>query len=169
MVGNTDKRTASTAADPAQAASKASTVSQSDAAKAPTDINDPRNRRNHNRIDVEIRGIVENELGPEASEMLMSNLSVGGCFLRCKTPESPGSLVMVRFSLPSTEGQPPLVKAVGRVAWVRRGKEGGMGIQFIRVDGGDLSELHRYITGTQGDGAADSAEGTGPKKDRRAA
>ena len=108
---------------------------------------DPANRRNHDRFDVQIKSVVEQELGSKASDMLMSNLSLGGCFLRCKTPESPGGLVMVRFKLPDVDGRATVVKAVGRVAWLRHGENGGMGIQFVRVDEGDLNEVQRFLAG----------------------
>jgi Tfp pilus assembly protein PilZ len=170
MVGNRNKRSADETPESTQSTGSKNALEQSTAPESPADINDPRNRRNHDRVDVQIRGIVENELGPEASDMLMSNLSVGGCFLRCKTPESPGNLVMVRFSLPGSDEKAPLIKAVGRVAWIRRGEDAGMGIQFLRVDDGDLTNLHRYIAGVIEEDTSDSsAEGDDSQKDRRAA
>jgi hypothetical protein len=77
---------------------------------------------------------------------------------------------MVRFSLPGSDEKAPLIKAVGRVAWIRRGEDAGMGIQFLRVDDGDLTNLHRYIAGVIEEDTSDSsAEGDDSQKDRRAA
>ena len=168
MVGDNDRRAPDSAATTSQVETDSSSAEHNSPALPPTDISDPRNRRNHQRVDVDIRGIVESELGPDASEMLMSNLSIGGCFLRCKTPESPGNLVMVRFTLPGSTDNAAVVKAVGRVAWIRPGQHGGMGIQFIRVDDGDLTELHRYIAGAV-DNDAQTSDQDDENRDRRAA
>ena len=97
----------------------------------------------------------------------MSNFSIGGCFLRCKTPESPGNLVMVRFTLPGSADNAAVVKAVGRVAWIRPGQHGGMGIQFIRVDDGD-QQKYRYIAGAV-DNDAQTSDQDDENRDRRAA
>lgn len=85
---------------------------------------------------------------PDLSAHMMQNMSVGGCFIKTRTPEPPGSLVMVRFALPG-EPDRPMVKAVGRVAWVRTDKEGpsGMGIHFVKLEEKDLSDIRAYITG----------------------
>ena len=122
---------------------------------------DEDNRRNHERFDVQIRSVVAQELGADASDMLMSNLSLGGCFLRCTTPEAPGSLVLVSFRLPSTDGPSPIIKAVGRVAWLRQGEYAGMGIQFVRVEEGDLNDVQAYLAGV--------SPGTEPTEDELAA
>lgn len=147
MVGNKHQRTSGSTQDQTTLTTSSDGQSESLAAATKQASDDSTNRRTHQRFEVQIKSIVEQELGPKASEMLMSNLSLGGCFLRCKTPESPGKLVLVRFRLPQSDGHSPVIKAVGRVAWLRHGEGGGMGIQFVRVEEGDLSDLHRYLAG----------------------
>jgi uncharacterized protein (TIGR02266 family) len=81
-------------------------------------------------------------------EMLMSSLSLGGCFIKTQVPEPPGAMVMLRFALPGVEDS-MLVKAVGRVCWTKDGRDGppGMGVQFVRVDDEDLMQLSNYVAG----------------------
>jgi uncharacterized protein (TIGR02266 family) len=85
---------------------------------------------------------------PDLSAHMMQNLSVGGCFIKTRTPEAAGALVSVRFALP---GEPtrPMVKATGRVAWIRSDSEGpsGMGIQFVKVEDKDLADIREYLIG----------------------
>lgn len=105
-------------------------------------------RREHQRVDVDLDGGLKKEVDPEFSDILMANLSLGGCFIKTRMPEPPGSMVMLRFALPGdTAGG--VIKAVGRVCWVRSGAEGppGMGVQFVRIEDHDLAELKRYILG----------------------
>ena len=149
MVDNKNQRISGRTKDQTTLTTSSDEQSDSPATATKKASEDATNRRNHQRFEVQIKSIVEQELGPKASEMLMSNLSLGGCFLRCKTPESPGKLVLVRFRLPQSDGQSPVIKAVGRVAWLRPGEGGGMGIQFVRVEEGDLSDLHRYLAGAE--------------------
>lgn len=105
-------------------------------------------RRNHQRVDVQLEGEIRQEPDPAFIDMMMANLSLGGCFIRTRMPEPPGAMVMLRFALPG-EHTGTVIKAVGRVCWVRGDVDGvaGMGIQFVRVDDEDLTELKRYIGG----------------------
>lgn len=93
------------------------------------------------------------------AEMLMANLSLGGCFIRTNVPEPPGAMVMLRFELPGSDGNAS-VRAVGRVCWVRDGSTGpaGMGLQFTRVDDEDLLELSNYVAGLLDSDVAPIAE-----------
>ena len=108
-------------------------------------VDDPADRRINPRIDVELEAEV---IGPDLSRHMMQNLSIGGCFIRTRTPEPAGSLVMIRFALPG-EVHRQTVKAVGRVAWIRHDAQGpsGMGIQFVKVEQQDYSDIRTYITG----------------------
>lgn len=111
------------------------------------------------RVNVEIEGVIGRDVHPELSDMLMSNLSLGGCFIKTRMPEPPGSMVMLRFALPGEESG-AVIKAVGRVCWVKSDFDGpgGMGIQFVRVDDADLDELQRYIAGLLDADLAEAAE-----------
>ena len=106
------------------------------------------NRRDHARFDVELPADLRRDADPEFVDHIMANLSLGGCFIKTLAPEPTGSMVMLRFTLPGdTEG--PVVKAVGKVCWIKHGDDGvgGMGIQFVRIDDDDLTTLKRYIGG----------------------
>ena len=104
--------------------------------------------RAHERVHVEIEGVLSREEAADFNEMLLNNLSFGGCFIRTAMPEPPGAMVMLRFALPGDWGV-AAIKAVGRVGWVKNGDDGpaGMGVQFVQVDDCDLDELSRYIAG----------------------
>ncbi len=106
-------------------------------------------QREHPRVDVDL----DSEVGPDPMgtsfrEMLMSNLSLGGCFIKTTVPEPPGAMVMLRFALPGVD-ESNMVKAVGRVCWTKDGRDGppGMGVQFVRVDDEDLLQLSNYVAG----------------------
>ncbi len=110
-----------------------------------------KNRREHARVDVDLRALlVHDELHAEDIELLMSNLSLGGCFIKTAMPEPSGSMVMLRFSLPG-DAHAPVVRAVGKVCWTKGGRESGMGIQFVRIEDEDLGVLKRYIAGLLSD------------------
>ena len=106
------------------------------------------NKREHARVTVDIDGAIAPEAADDFADMLMANLSLGGCFIKTQMPEPPGAMVMLRFALPGEPGG-AVVRAVGRVCWVKAGlgEPNGMGIQFVRVEDGDLTELKRYVAG----------------------
>jgi uncharacterized protein (TIGR02266 family) len=108
------------------------------------------NRRQHSRVAVQFPTGVkpDADLDLEFQEQMLSDLSLGGCFIRTEMPEPPGAMVMVRFALPGAP-EDESVKAVGRVCWTRDGTDGpkGMGIQFVRVTDADLGRLRSYISG----------------------
>jgi uncharacterized protein (TIGR02266 family) len=100
------------------------------------------------RVVVDVRGVLKREIDPNFSDMMMSNLSLGGCFIKTSVPEPAGSVVMLRFSLPGSDVSAS-IKAVGKVCWVKEGGDGplGMGVQFVSVDDADRSTLVQYISG----------------------
>ena len=109
--------------------------------------------RRHQRVDVDLQGALAADLDNDFTDMVMANLSLGGCFIKTRMPEPPGSMVMLRFALPG-EGHNTIIKAVGRVCWTKSGLDGpaGMGIQFVRVEDQEMTELRKYIGGLlQGD------------------
>lgn len=77
--------------------------------------------------------------------MLMSNLSLGGCFVRTERLLPAGNTIDLKFTLPGTE-QP--IRATGTVKWTREAgtpDERGMGIEFTFIRRQDLQRLRTYI------------------------
>jgi uncharacterized protein (TIGR02266 family) len=101
-------------------------------------------RRSQQRVPVQLRTVYHDEIDPELSDGLMSNLSLGGCFIRTKRPLENGAKVRLKFKL--AEGEPP-IEAAGLVRWGCRGKgdEDGMGIQFEEISATDLNLLKRFV------------------------
>ena len=103
------------------------------------------NHREHKRVDVQLRTVYHDQIDADQSDSLMSNLSMGGCFIRSSRVLSPGARMKLRFKL-EDEG---VVDAVGIVRWAqgpREGEEeGGMGVQFESVEGDGLVLLKRFL------------------------
>jgi len=102
-------------------------------------------KRQHERVDVKIRTVYHDEIDPEESDSLMSNLSLGGCFIRTTRSLPTGSKVKVRFKLPDTDR---ILEAAGVVRWVQDSgaeEERGMGVQFQDIRRGDLLALKQFI------------------------
>jgi uncharacterized protein (TIGR02266 family) len=93
-------------------------------------------------VDVAIRTVYRDEINADASDTLMSNLSLGGCFVATDKPSAVGTRVDLRFRL--EDGAEPIA-ARGIVRWIKEGDGGGMGIQFEAVKGKDLLVLKRFI------------------------
>ena len=99
-------------------------------------------QRQHERVDVQIRTVYRDEINADQSDTLMSNLSLGGCFVSTNRPGAAGSRIVLRFRL--DDGADP-IEASGIVRWVKDGEGGGMGIQFDSIKGRDLVALKRFI------------------------
>jgi len=101
-------------------------------------------KRSHGRVDVSLRTVYYDEIDPEESDSLMSNLSQGGCFIRTSRLSPPGSHISIKFKLPD-HGQ---VSAVAIVRWTQESgeeEEVGMGVQFSEIDSKDLLALKEFI------------------------
>jgi len=104
---------------------------------------DTRNQqRQHDRVDVQIRTVYQDEINADQSDSLMSNLSLGGCFVSTDRPSPAGSRVRLRFRL-DEKSEP--IEALGVVRWVKDGEGSGMGVQFEAIKGRDLVALKRFI------------------------
>ncbi|MEW5848400.1 MAG: PilZ domain-containing protein [Myxococcota bacterium] len=68
------------------------------------------------------------------------NVSEGGLFISNAEAVPEGSVVFLQFL--TREGM-HLISGEGRV--VRNGRDGGQGVQFIRLDPADLERLHELI------------------------
>lgn len=99
--------------------------------------------RRHSRVDVLLQTVYHDEINADESDSLMSNLSLGGCFITTSRPLPQGSRITLRFRL---EPLGPNITARGIVRWVKPGDEGGMGVQFDDIAEEDLILLKRFVT-----------------------
>jgi uncharacterized protein (TIGR02266 family) len=102
-------------------------------------------RRQHERVDVRIRTIYHDEIDAEGSDSLMSNLSLGGCFIKTSRPAGPGTRIKVQFKIPDSDH---VVEAVAHVRWTQDSgpeEQRGMGLQFENIKQTDLLLLKQFI------------------------
>ncbi|MBM4352279.1 MAG: hypothetical protein FJ109_00565 [Deltaproteobacteria bacterium] len=103
------------------------------------------NQRQHERVDVRIRTVYHDEIDADASDSLMSNLSLGGCFIRSPRVPPAGSTLQVKFRLP---GSDIVIEATGTVRWSKGTgpeEDRGMGIQFDQISAEHLLLLKQFI------------------------
>lgn len=81
----------------------------------------------------------------------VANLSMRGIFAACRMLLPAGTPLKVTFYLPFATGARPVVTSV-RVRWVNdpsapRAADlpGGMGLEFLGLDGGSKADLERFI------------------------
>ncbi len=105
-------------------------------------------QRNAPRFEVELPGLVGTNNDPEYVDMVLQNLSLGGCFIATDCPEAPGAVLDLRFRLPGVHDLS--VTARGRVCWIKNDPKGGpvgMGVQFVSLAASQMDKLKRYLTG----------------------
>jgi len=103
-------------------------------------------QRQHPRFQTRIFGVFAADIDVNETEMLMTNLSLGGAFVRTDEPAPPGSTVTLMFYLP-TEDTP--ISVIGEVVWWRPSAEHGepgMGVKFVQGRQEDFAKLKHYIT-----------------------
>jgi len=103
------------------------------------------NQRQYERVDVRIRTVYHDEIDADASDSLMSNLSLGGCFIKSTRVCPAGSTIQVKFKLPDSD---QVVEARGTVRWAKNTgpeEEQGMGIQFDEIAPEHLLALKEFI------------------------
>lgn len=75
-----------------------------------------------------------------------ADLSIGGAFLKSDLLLEAGESLTLEFRVP---GLPRLLRANGKVAWVRRfpgeGELPGMGVQFLAMTEADRAVLAEYL------------------------
>jgi len=101
--------------------------------------------RQYDRVDVRLRTVYHDEIDAEESDSLMSNLSLGGCFIRTSRVLPPGSTIQVKFRLPESDVE---IEASAKVRWVQDSgaeEERGMGVQFEEIRQSDLLLLKQFI------------------------
>ncbi len=102
-------------------------------------------KRANLRIDVSLRTFVQSDIDVDLSDSFMSNLSLGGCFVRTNRPLPVGSPVALNVELPCVM---ETISAVGIVRWVKdisHGEDAGMGVQFQEISDRDLNLLKQFI------------------------
>ena len=100
------------------------------------------NNRNFDRIDVQLRTVYHDEIDAEQSDSLMSNLSMGGCFISTSRLLEIGATLRLKFRL---DKQDVTVSATGVVRWVNEGGDPGMGVQFKDITRRDLNLLKQFL------------------------
>lgn len=107
-------------------------------------------KRQHNRVPVQLRVRFPQEDLQAFSEAQATNLSHGGMFIKTPQPKPPGTLL--DFEIQLKDGQ-RILKGRGEVAWMRPAGEQqtpGMGMKFLSLDESSL-ELVRQIVAEQFD------------------
>lgn len=96
------------------------------------------NRRSSPRVTLGIP--VQYRVGSSISAALTLNLSHGGLAIRTTSPLAVGSIVQVKFRMPSS---PREVEATGRIVWSDR--RVGMGVQFQTVDAASQDTIDNFV------------------------
>jgi uncharacterized protein (TIGR02266 family) len=92
-----------------------------------------------------IFGVFRSDIDLDETEMLMTNMSLGGTFVRTETPAPPGTPVTLRVYLPH-EDEP--LSIGGEVVWWRmpgQSESPGMGVKFVQIAAGSLERLKTYL------------------------
>lgn len=104
-------------------------------------------RRIDQRVVVLLRAVCHEQVDAVGSQALMSNLSLGGCFIKTQRLLPAGSTINLRFAFPGSHHS---LRATGTVRWSSEegcGEEPGMGVQFTYIKRNDLLRLKNFITG----------------------
>ena len=105
----------------------------------------PNNKRIAPRFVTRVFGVFSRDIDLDETEMLMTNMSLGGTYVRTENPAPPGTPVTLRVYLPETDV--PL-SISGEVVWWQMPGQGdapGMGVKFTNVAGPDLEQLKGYL------------------------
>jgi len=98
------------------------------------------------RFQTRIFGVFRRDIDLDETEMLMTNMSQGGAFIRTENPAQPGTPITLRIYLNPEEAP---VSIVGEVVWWRmpgHGENPGMGVKFVRVSPEDLERVKAFLT-----------------------
>lgn len=102
-------------------------------------------KRANPRFATRIFGVFSNDIDLDETEMLMTNMSLGGTFVRTDNPAPPGTPVTLRIYLP---GEGPPLSVGGEVVWWRmpgHNEDPGMGVKFVQIASEDLERLKSYL------------------------
>ena len=104
-----------------------------------SDPDDPRNRRQHERIDTVLS--VDYGSGDTFLFSYITNISVMGIFIQTLEPMTPGTRLRLRFSPPADndDAEPATIELDGEVVWINPFRPGGdnpnpgMGVRFLSL------------------------------------
>ena len=85
---------------------------------------------------------VRMSLGNTIAAALTLNISRGGLSIRTTSPLEEGTIVKLRFRLPSTKSD---IDCEGKVAWVDRRM--GMGVRFTWLSEADQNAINDFVQG----------------------
>lgn len=108
------------------------------ASLAPHLFPDNFNRRSSPRVQVALA--LSYRIGGSIASTVTTNIGKGGLGLRATSPQSPGTLMTVRFRLPGT---PREIEADARVCWTDRNL--GLGLQFERIAPTDQAAVDDFV------------------------
>ena len=103
------------------------------------------NRRAQERIVFLVQTVCHSQLDSTGSDVLMRDLSLGGCLVRTERLLPPGDTIDLKFTLPGSE---QTIRATGTVKWTREvgpPEQRGTGIEFTFIRRPDLRRLRTYI------------------------
>jgi uncharacterized protein (TIGR02266 family) len=119
---------------------------------------DPRERRRHKRVPLQLLVQHRFETLQAFLEEIATDLSAGGMFLRTDSPHPVGSTIYLRFTL--ADGL-PLIEGIGRVAWANKKPSAdavsGMGIEFVSLDDESRQLIDSIVAERAGEGSGDGA------------
>ncbi|MBP7125533.1 PilZ domain-containing protein [Myxococcota bacterium] len=108
-----------------------------------------RDHRKHPRFETRLLAVFRRDLDLEETDSLMTNLSLGGAFVKTPNLLPTGTVTHLRFYV--DEEQAPL-SIQAEVVWVRRGSPDGgaspppgMGVRFLHMSPEDHRRLTRYL------------------------
>ena len=106
---------------------------------------DMTDKRAFPRYATRVYGVFSRDIDLDETDALMTNMSLGGAFVRTDHPAPPGSPVTLKMYV---EGSDVPISVAGEVVWWRRpgqGEEPGMGVKFMQVSAQDLERLKKYL------------------------
>jgi uncharacterized protein (TIGR02266 family) len=89
--------------------------------------------------------VFRSDIDLDETDVLMTNMSLGGTYVRTESPAPPGTPVTLRVYLPH-EDVPLSIS--GEVVWWRmpgQAEMPGMGVKFMQIAPGDLERLKTYL------------------------
>lgn len=102
-------------------------------------------RRSQPRYKTRIYGVFAKDIDLDETDVLMSNMSLGGAFLRTDNPAPPSTPVTLRFYLPECDAP---ISVSAEVVWARMpgvSDNPGMGVRFISASPDDLEKIKAYL------------------------
>lgn len=108
-------------------------------------------RRRHPRVTLDLLVQFRLQSYDQFLSDYASDLSIGGMFLRTKTPKPEGSMLYFQFT---TKDDGAVIEGLGRVVRVSEGGDGvaGMGIEFVNVEEPSMTRIRDIVDKRVGKG-----------------